>query len=573
MKRRLTLRFLFNLVLVLFIFCASGAVAHPILQGRAPAHPPQNHVSSPSRAPALGFEQLSKSSSGQTGLAFLPGLQVNIDPGNQVNEFAPVVAASKNGNIYIVWNGDETVKSIFFSRSTDGGHTFSPATRLNDSVAYPPSYSVYQPDIALDSAGNILVVWHDYRFWADDQSWTSPIEIFMDKSTDGGLTWNTDIQVSTGSGTYPWHSQPSIAVDGKSGNIYVSFTDYDRYSPQGDLGDISVSASRNNGASFEPKVRADDTPDSLRAVQTFSSIAYDAVHGRVVVAFNDNRNGSTDIVLARSADSARTFLANVLVNQDTTNDQEEPSVAVSHTGDIHVVWKDWSADSTPTVPPYDNDMLAAKSTDGGLSFAAGVKINDTHLNADYGYNFPPRLALDGSGVLHVTWFDMRLGYTNCFYDKSVDGGLAFSQDVVVNDNRDSLSHSLPRIAVGNGRVYIVYMDKRNGNGLYDIFFTGDNPVTSIDHAEASPTTFSLEQNYPNPFNPTTNIRFQISEIGYLKLVVYDLLGREVRVLADGETEPGVHQVSFDGSGLASGTYFYRLQAGASVQTRRMVLMK
>ncbi len=86
-------------------------------------------------------------------------------------------------------------------------------------------------------------------------------------------------------------------------------------------------------------------------------------------------------------------------------------------------------------------------------------------------------------------------------------------------------------------------------------------------------SISLSQNYPNPFNPTTEIGYQISEIGRTRLSVYDLLGREVAVLVDGVMPAGEHRVSFDASGLSSGVYLYRLQSGSMVETRRMTLVK
>ena len=85
--------------------------------------------------------------------------------------------------------------------------------------------------------------------------------------------------------------------------------------------------------------------------------------------------------------------------------------------------------------------------------------------------------------------------------------------------------------------------------------------------------FYLSQNYPNPFNPSTQIRYQISESGRVTLTVFDLLGREVRTLVDEQKQPGTYTVTFDGSGLASGVYFYRLQAGSFTTTRKLVLLR
>jgi hypothetical protein len=124
----------------------------------------------------------------------------------------------------------------------------------------------------------------------------------------------------------------------------------------------------------------------------------------------------------------------------------------------------------------------------------------------------------------------------------------------------------------------------------DFYFNGK--VTGVDDGTDAPVPagFALEQNYPNPFNPTTSIRYTIgvassqsSIVSDVRLVVYDLLGREVAVLVDEKKEPGSYEVKFfakggsasggDGSSLASGVYFYRLTAGNSVECRKMVLMK
>ncbi len=91
--------------------------------------------------------------------------------------------------------------------------------------------------------------------------------------------------------------------------------------------------------------------------------------------------------------------------------------------------------------------------------------------------------------------------------------------------------------------------------------------------EYVPTEFRLEQNYPNPFNPTTGIRVQLSGDREMRLVVYDLLGREVAVLANGRYVAGVHTFTFDGTNLASGPYMYRLTAGAFSAIRKMLLVR
>lgn len=85
--------------------------------------------------------------------------------------------------------------------------------------------------------------------------------------------------------------------------------------------------------------------------------------------------------------------------------------------------------------------------------------------------------------------------------------------------------------------------------------------------------YQLHQNYPNPFNPTTKIKFEIPQQNFVSLKIYDISGREVANLINGERNAGAYDVEFDGSYLASGTYFYRLQAGDFVEVKKMVLLK
>jgi hypothetical protein len=83
----------------------------------------------------------------------------------------------------------------------------------------------------------------------------------------------------------------------------------------------------------------------------------------------------------------------------------------------------------------------------------------------------------------------------------------------------------------------------------------------------------LAQNYPNPYNPTTVVSYQLPVAGAVRLVVYDILGREVAVLVDEKQGAGSYSAHWDARGFASGVYFYRLQAGEFAETKKMILMK
>jgi hypothetical protein len=89
----------------------------------------------------------------------------------------------------------------------------------------------------------------------------------------------------------------------------------------------------------------------------------------------------------------------------------------------------------------------------------------------------------------------------------------------------------------------------------------------------TPCEFAVHPAYPNPFNSSTVIRFALPKMEQVKLTVYDVTGREVKVLTDDVLIAGEHRLTFDGSALASGVYFARLEAGKNLRTEKMVLLK
>jgi len=99
------------------------------------------------------------------------------------------------------------------------------------------------------------------------------------------------------------------------------------------------------------------------------------------------------------------------------------------------------------------------------------------------------------------------------------------------------------------------------------------PATAAGPDDGVPSVLVLEQNYPNPFNPETTIRYSLPTAGWVRLELFDLLGRRVRTLVDGVAPAGTHVQLVDGSSLASGIYLYRLSAGGAVLSRRMLLIK
>jgi len=127
-----------------------------------------------------------------------------------------------------------------------------------------------------------------------------------------------------------------------------------------------------------------------------------------------------------------------------------------------------------------------------------------------------------------------------------------------------------------------------GNGLNERLKSGEEVTITnssvsklMVSADLIPDVYALEQNYPNPFNPSTKIRYSIPNVGsglaQTVLKVYDVLGNEVATLVNEEKPAGSYEVDFNastsGSGLASGIYYYKIQAGSFTETKKMVLIK
>jgi hypothetical protein len=98
-------------------------------------------------------------------------------------------------------------------------------------------------------------------------------------------------------------------------------------------------------------------------------------------------------------------------------------------------------------------------------------------------------------------------------------------------------------------------------------------IVSVSQAPEFPKAFRLDQNYPNPFNPSTTIRYSLPHKSQVLLTVYNTLGQQVAILVQAQQEAGSYEVKFDGSALASGMYFYRIQAGSYVNTKKLLLLK
>ena len=194
---------------------------------------------------------------------------------------------------------------------------------------------------------------------------------------------------------------------------------------------------------------------------------------------------------------------------------------------------------------------------------AGTDTSGAYYSDDLGVSWIGIPSINGKSV---TGF--LVNYPSMYFAGTSDHGVFVSAD------RGLTWHSANN-GLTDSSVISLIVDQQDHlyAGTNKGLFMGTGIMTRIDEKNKVPSTFSLNQNFPNPFNPTTVISYGLSVYGRVTLIVYDLLGREVKTLVNEVKRPGRYQVTVDGIDLPSGVYLYRLATGSYVETKKMILIK
>ncbi len=218
---------------------------------------------------------------------------------------------------------------------------------------------------------------------------------------------------------------------------------------------------------------------------------------------------------------------------------------------------------------------------------AGARQQTNHFPIDY-----PSIGVTPNNDLHCVFTVARrdtsaqgFNYYTVAYTKSTDGGASWSNPVLLENDatQDFRYPSIAEFNPNNNFVNIVYQqDPVPGSSAFSdnapisrarLLFRRFSTLSSRDNRTAKVEAYRLEQNYPNPFNPTTVISYQLPVASEVSLKVYDVLGREVMSLVNGRQDAGAYNITLNAANLSSGVYFYRLQAGNFVSTKKMMLVK
>lgn len=343
---------------------------------------------------------------------------------------------------------------VFFTRSADGGMTFGPNVRVNDD-ARPAKH--FKPSLGLDAERGIYLIWRDNR--------RGHAEIYFARSEDEGKTFTKNIPLNDDTG-WTYHGNPSIGVS-PGGNVYAAWSD-DRNGE----GDIYLTASRDRGKTFGPNIRLND--DAGHAVQAHSTVGAGS-GGLLVVAWEDFRNGRSELYMTRSIDGGQTFEPNrqVMSGGEGTV-QISPSIAVAPNGRVALAWAQFKPQSGRLDPPDaskgeplwwkrvrqdDADIYLTVSDDGGSHFGPPMPVNDDRSGHPRAF---PSVAIDPRGRVSLAWEDFRHGKSDIYFARIGSGQVSVRPNQQVNDETVGTHESHPSLAVDEGgRAYLLWT---NGGG-------------------------------------------------------------------------------------------------------------
>ncbi|MEO8211232.1 MAG: choice-of-anchor D domain-containing protein, partial [bacterium] len=430
------------------------------------------------------------------------------------------------------------------------------------------------------------------------------MQIMEDINNDGV----NDVAVGTGG-----NNELVYAVSGRTGQILWTYGD-SLITSDGDINGLSVTKDYNNDGKKDVLVAA--TGEGMGNGR-HALICLNALNGNVI--FNTTENGEFNhTVTSSSTGGAIDFSSNggpYGVNGFNNTGGTVWSYSVSST-----VWNlkeipDVNADGVSDIAGFvgfNGTTFVISGSNGsqiwsqalGSSIDGNIKLTDDISNDGY-------KDMVSSGTTSLTKVDSKLG--NIIWSKPLDNNYIHSVDVL----SDLTGNGIKEIVAGtqNSNLYVVNGDSGrilftynfgtattntveqvaglksiDGNvsseflggsrtGKLICFSGGPSGIVGITNSSGIvPEKFSLSQNYPNPFNPVTKIKFDLpsivnGELSIVSLKIFDVLGKEVATLVNEKLSPGSYEVEFNGSNFSSGIYFYTLNAGNFIETKRMLLIK
>jgi hypothetical protein len=439
------------------------------------------------------------------------GSDVNNGPNVNNHGGDPGVAIDKYG-IFILNHIGSFAAGLYSHYSTNNGLNWSPAVTITTVQPEDKGTTTIDNFSSSPYYGRIYAVWVNY---------ISPFPVVFSYSDSSGKYWSSPQQINNP----PARCSGGFVEVFKNGTVYVCWARVINTSPFTE-DYVGFAFSTNGGNNW-----------------TVNENIYDM-------------NGINGTLPEKS---------NIRVNG-------LPQLAIDNSNGPRSGWL-YIVTTEKNLPPAgtDPDIIIHRSTNGGINWSQGIRVNQDPLN-DGKIQYFPYLAIDSSGFLYVLYYDDRRTTSDSaevFLAKSTDGGDTWNE-FIVSDQRFkpkpiigfASNYQGDHIALLPVGKYLYALWMADYSGLYQIWckILDITTISVRNISQMLPDNFKLYQNYPNPFNYSTNIRFDLKSNSNVYIEVYDLKGSRIFVSEVMHLNAGEYDYSLKLKDLASGVYFYRLIA-------------
>jgi hypothetical protein len=431
----------------------------------------------------------------------------------------PGITIDKNGTMILTRLGRAPFVGLYSHYSNDNGQTWSSQQVISTD-------DLERAALATDASPASPWYGRTHAAWT---KLSQPFTLMVAHTSDGAHTWSTPLQVNT----------PATRSAG---------------------GDIAVGL---NGMVYS----------------CWAGVTESSPFKEIMVGFASSGDGGESWNVTENAFSVN-GITGLLESKNNIRVNGLPSIAVDTTNGPYKGWIYIITGQKDLAPAGgDPDIIMYRSTDGGVTWSSGIRVNQDPFN-DGKIQYFPNIYIDQFGAINVIFYDDRSTTSDSagvFLARSADGGESW-REFEISDH-----HFMPEPIGGLGQGYQgdviditstdsklwpVWMD--NSSGIYQAWTVpiDFSVVNSIEDREAGAGLFALDQNYPNPFTTSTRIGYRLKMQGEVSLEVFDMFGNRVAELVHEMKSPGTYEADFDPAG--TGLYYCRLTLNDRVETRKMV---
>ena len=468
--------------------------------------------------------------------------------------------------------------------STDGGYNWTGSdTCSGQSIINHGG----DPGVAITDNGRLILSHIGYLYPG----------MYSNYSDDLAATWSPNNEITSNQsedkGTLTIDKSPQSAFHGR---LYLTWVDIVN-SPR----TVQISYSTDNGISWSQPIQVNPNPPTN---STGTSITIDQ-HGRLYLCwagYTSTYPYHEDYIgFATSYDGGVSWnvnqdiidmngIAGVLPEKSNIKVNGLPQIEIDKSGGPRNGWLYIITTEKNNSPAgSDPDIIFHRSTDEGVTWSQGIRVNQDPVN-DGRIQYFPYINVDDSGDINILSYDDRntsSDSTSVFITRSTDGGDNWSEFEIKNTTfkpkpiaGGSSGYQGDHIGLISRNNYLNAFWMADYSGIYQVWsVVVDKNILGIkEQINNTPSSFTLYQNYPNPFNPSTTIEYDLNKSGFVSLKLYDLRGRELTSLVNQYQPAGTYKINVsshlsNGLNLPSGVYFYRLFSNNTSQTKSMILLK